>query len=72
MKKLRDYLKVADAAEFLGVSQTTLRKWADDGQIPMYVNKANGDRLFLQNDLENFLNGMAKPVNRPRQKPKIE
>lgn len=62
MKKLCEYLKVAKAAEFIGVSQTTLRKWADQGQIPMYVNKANGYRLFLQKDLEKFLGDMARPV----------
>ena len=62
VKKLCEYLKVAEAAEFIGVSQTTLRKWADQGQIPMYVNKANGYRLFLQKDLERFLGDMARPV----------
>ncbi len=69
MKTLREYLKVAEAAEFIGVSQTTLRKWADEGQIPMYVNKANGYRLFMQEDLEKFLRDMAKPV-RVKRKPK--
>lgn len=69
MNTLRDYLKVAEAAEFIGVSQTTLRKWADEGQIPVYVNKANGYRLFLQEDLEKFLRDMAKPATRMR-KPK--
>ena len=64
MRTLREYLKVAEAAEFIGVSQTTLRKWADDGKIPMYVNKANGYRLFMQEDLERFLSDMAKPVIR--------
>ena len=64
MKTLREYLKVAEAAEFIGVSQTTLRKWADDGKISMYVNKANGYRLFMQEDLEKFLSDMAKPVIR--------
>ena len=66
MKKLREYLKVADAAEFIDVSQTTLRKWADQGQIPMYVNKANGYRLFLQTDLEKFLGDTAKPAKPPK------
>ena len=64
MKTLREYLKVAEAARFIGVSQTTLRKWADEGQIPVYVNKANGYRLFLREDLEEFLRDMAKPVIR--------
>ena len=66
MKTLREYLKVAEAAQFIGVSQTTLRKWADDGEIPVYVNKANGYRLFMPEDLEKFLRDMAKPSRKPR------
>lgn len=70
MKTLRDYFKIAEAARFIGVSQTTLRKWADEGQIPVYINRANGYRLFLQEDLEKFLSDMAKPVKRNRPKPR--
>jgi hypothetical protein len=66
VKTLRDYLKIAKASKFLGVSQNTLRKWADQGQIPVYVNKANGYRLFLQKDLEKFLGDTAKPAKKPR------
>jgi len=69
VKTLRDYFKIAEAARFIGVSQTTLRKWADDGEIPVYVNKVNGYRLFMQEDLEKFLSDMAKPVSGKR-KPK--
>ncbi len=29
MPKLADYMKTAEAAEHLGVSQNTLRKWAE-------------------------------------------
>ena len=55
MSKLSDYLKTGEAAEFLGVSQNTLRTWAGDGAIPMHRNPANGYRLFKRNDLETFL-----------------
>ena len=46
--KLRDYLKIAEAAEFLGISQNTLRKWAGEGRIAVRVNPANGYRMFRQ------------------------
>ena len=65
VKNLREYLKVAEAAEFVGVSQNTLRKWADQGRITVRVNPANGYRMFRREDLQRFLRDAAKPV-RPR------
>ena len=64
VKKLDEYLKIAEASRFLGVSVNTLRKWADEGRIPMRVNEANRYRLFLRDDLERFLAKTAKPVGR--------
>jgi excisionase family DNA binding protein len=65
MPKLSDYLKTAAAAEFLGISENTLRTWAGDGAIPMHRNPANGYRLFKRSDLERFLKKTAEPV-RPK------
>jgi len=62
MNRLTDYVKTAEAAEILGVSQNTLRKWAANGAIPMHRNPANGYRLFKRNDLDVFLKKIAKPV----------
>jgi excisionase family DNA binding protein len=61
--KLNEYLKTAQAAEMLGVSQNTLRTWARDGKIPMQRNPANGYRLFRRSDLEEFLHSAAERVN---------
>ncbi len=66
MRKLDEYLKIAEAARFLGVSQNTLRKWADEGRIPVRVNPANGYRLFRREDLEKFLNSIDKPGSKKR------
>lgn len=55
MPKLTDYAKTAEAAEVLGISQNTLRKWAAGGKIPFRRNPANGYRLFKRSDLERFL-----------------
>lgn len=63
MNRLTDYVKTAEAAEILGVSQNTLRKWAAAGALPMHRNPANGYRLFRRHDLEKFLTKTAKPVN---------
>jgi len=65
MTKLNEYVKTAEAAEILGVSENTVRKWAKVGAIAMRRNPANGYRLFRRCDLERFLAKVAQP-----QKPK--
>jgi excisionase family DNA binding protein len=66
MAKLNEYVKVAEAAEILGVSQGTVRTWAELGKLPMSRNPANGYRLFRREDLERFLKKAAQPVNLSR------
>ena len=61
--KLCEYVKVAEAAEILGVSQGTIRTWAERGEIPMHRNPANGYRLFQRSDLDRFLKKVGQPVN---------
>ena len=63
MTKLTEYLHTAAAADYLGVAQNTLRKWAARGEIPLHRNPANGYRLFKRGDLDKFLTKTAKPVN---------
>ncbi len=70
MPKLDGYVKTAEAAEILGVAQNTLRKWAEDGRIPMHRNPANGYRLFLRDDLDAFLSQVAEPVSDKARKAK--
>ncbi len=38
MTRLNEYVKVAEAAEILGVAQGTVRSWAEAGKIPMHKN----------------------------------
>jgi excisionase family DNA binding protein len=61
MTKLSEFLKTAKAAEFLGVSQNTLRAWAKAGKIPVRRNPANGYRLFKKSDLDKFLAKLDRP-----------
>ena len=61
--KLTEYMKTAEAADYLGVSQNTLRKWAALGSIPMQRNPVNGYRLFRRKDLDSFLQNIAKSVS---------
>jgi excisionase family DNA binding protein len=62
MAKISDYVKTAEAAEILGVSQNTLRAWAKTGKIPVRRNPANGYRLFTRRDLDTLLKKAAMPV----------
>lgn len=49
------WLTLSQAAEFLGVHPTTLRRWADNGDIPVTVTPG-GHRRFLTSELETRLN----------------
>jgi excisionase family DNA binding protein len=63
--KLSEYVKVAEAAEILGVSQGTVRTWAEAGKIPMHKNPANGYRLFKRVELDEFLAAIDEPAQAP-------
>jgi excisionase family DNA binding protein len=70
MNKISEYVKVAEAARFLGVSQTTVRKWADAGVIPNRTLPGSGYRLFQQKDLDKFLEKVSKTAKPARTKPR--
>ncbi len=65
MEKLDEYVKIAEAARFLGVAQNTLRAWAASGEIPVRVNPANNYRLFRREDLERFLERVDQSAQKP-------
>lgn len=54
-QSLRDYLRISQAAEFLGVSANTLRNWTRTGKVKSYRNPVNGYRLFKTKDLQGLL-----------------
>jgi len=55
MNNLQDYLRIKQAAAFLGVSESTLRNWGRDGKIPTYRHPINRYRLYKKSDLEAVL-----------------
>ncbi len=55
MLKIIDYLKIKDAAEFIGVTPNTLRNWDKEKRISVYRNPQNSYRLYKKEDLENLL-----------------
>lgn len=66
MKKLSEYVKVAEAAFILGVAQNTVRAWAENGTLPVHRNPANGYRLFRRSDLDTFLKKVSNSSTPPR------
>ena len=71
MPKLRDYMTIKQAAEFLGVAPNTLRNWGVSGKLRVHRNPLNGYRLFRIDDLEQLLtevekSGVSSQVRRGR------
>ena len=50
-----DWLTLGQAAKYLGVAQSTIRKWSDHGRVPAFYTPG-GHRRYRRSDLDNFLN----------------
>jgi excisionase family DNA binding protein len=50
-----DWLTLGQAAKYLGVAQSTIRKWSDQGLVPAFYTPG-GHRRFRRRDLDVFLN----------------
>jgi excisionase family DNA binding protein len=49
-----DWLTLGQAAKYLGVAQSTIRKWSDQGRVPAFYTPG-GHRRYRRRDLDNFL-----------------
>jgi excisionase family DNA binding protein len=49
-----DWLTLAEASHVLGVSGATLRRWADDGRVPVFTTPG-GHRRFSRRTLQHLL-----------------
>ena len=65
MDKLRDYLRISQAAEYLGVSVNTLRNWENAGKLVAHRHPVNKYRLFKRAELAALLRKVRTP-NRPK------
>lgn len=59
MEKLSDYLRISEAAEYLGVSPNTLRNWVNAGKVVAIRHPVNDYRLFKRADLDSLLKQVA-------------
>lgn len=56
---LGPWLKLSEAADYLGVHFTTLRRWADDGEVPC-IRTPGGRRRFKKDELDAFMAGLRQ------------
>jgi excisionase family DNA binding protein len=54
-------LNVGQAAAHLGVSAASLRKWSDQGLVPVY-RTPGGQRRYSVADLDAFMASMRQPA----------
>ncbi len=59
VEKLSDYLRISEAAAYLGVSPNTLRNWVNAEKVVAIRHPVNGYRLFKQIDLDFLLKQVA-------------
>ncbi|HVA30977.1 MAG TPA: response regulator [Gaiellaceae bacterium] len=64
-----EWLTLGQAARFLGVAQSTIRKWSDHGRVPAFYTPG-GHRRYRRTDLEAFLE-RSGPGGRPRSGPVV-
>ncbi len=70
MENLRNFLRISEAADYLGVSPNTLRNWENAGKIAAHRHPVNGYRLFKQEELDSLLGRLNEPHPTPKRKPK--
>src|SRR6266581_1359965 len=58
-----DWLTLGRAAKYLGMAQSTIRKWSDDGRLRAFYTPG-GHRRYRRVDLDNFLEQGASSVSR--------
>jgi excisionase family DNA binding protein len=49
-----EWLTLGQAAHFLGVAQSTIRKWSDTGRVPAFYTPG-GHRRYRREDLDRFV-----------------
>src|SRR5438045_8852865 len=61
-----EWMTLGQAAKYLGVAQSTIRKWSDVGRVPAFYTPG-GHRRYRRADLDAFLerSGPGKPARGP-------
>ena len=65
MEKFKDYMTIRDAADFLGVSPDTLRRWDRSGKVKAIRHPVNRYRLYHKEELREVLRNLQEQVENP-------
>src|SRR6266568_7140422 len=58
-----DWLTLGQAAKYLGIAQSTIRKWSDNGRLATFYTPG-GHRRYRRSDLDHFLERGASAAPR--------
>lgn len=61
MSKDDEFMQVAEAADFLGVSPNTIRNWGRDAKLQEYRHPLNNYRLYKKADLARLAKRLRHP-----------
>src|SRR6476469_8119487 len=64
-----EWLTLGQAAKYLGVAQSTIRKWSDLGRVPAFYTPG-GHRRYRRGDLDAFLE-RSGPAGKMRSGPRV-
>lgn len=62
MPRTEEFLRVKEAAEFLGVSLNTVRNWGREDKLPEYRHPLNNYRLYRRRDLQRLRKTLRTPL----------
>ena len=68
MPRVDEFMQIAEAAEFLGICQNTLRNWGRAGKVKEYRHPVNNYRLYKQAELQRVLSKI-EPVMSEKVRP---
>ena len=55
-----EWLTLGQAAKYLGVAQSTIRKWSDQGRVPAFYTPG-GHRRYRESEVRALLAGIPAP-----------
>ena len=65
MDNLKDYMTIKEAAQYLGVSTDTLRRWDRSGKVRAIRHPVNRYRLYVREELADVLKDLRQQAKNP-------